>query len=148
MEGVGAGFRARMIHVNINYRYKPDEVRYILDNSDAQTLIYGSEFRDAVAQIRDALPGLKTFIEVSNDGHLAPFAENYDVIAEEGDGLPLGLKRSTDDMIFIYTGGTTGMPKGVMWRHGDLSDLWRNRLHRTTGVACPKTIRRNSLRPC
>jgi fatty-acyl-CoA synthase len=136
-ESIGACLRARLTHVNINYRYKPDEVRYILDNSDAQAIIYGSEFRETVAQIRDALPKLKTFIEVSDDGHLAPFAENYDVIAEEGDGLPLGIKRSTDDMIFIYTGGTTGMPKGVMWRHGDLSDLWRNRLHRTTGVEVP-----------
>jgi acyl-CoA synthetase (AMP-forming)/AMP-acid ligase II len=47
---------ARGLHVNINYRYKPDEVRYILDNSDAQALIFGSEFRETVAQIRDALP--------------------------------------------------------------------------------------------
>ena len=140
MEGVGAGFRARMIHVNINYRYKPDEVRYILDNSDAQTLIYASEFRDAIAQIRDALPQIKTYIEVTPDGEVASFAEDYEDVANDGDGARLDIRRSSDDMLFIYTGGTTGMPKGVMWRHSDLSDLWHNRVLRTMGVALPKTI--------
>jgi fatty-acyl-CoA synthase len=140
MEGVGAGFKARMTHVNINYRYKPDEVRYILDNSDAQTLIYASEFRDAVAQIHDRLPQIKTWIEVTPDGEVAPFAESYEDVVAEGDGARLDIRRSADDMLFIYTGGTTGMPKGVMWRHRDLCDLWHNRVLRTTGVTLPATI--------
>ena len=140
MEGVGVGFRARLTHVNINYRYKPEEVRYILDNSDAQTLIFGSEFRETVAAIRDALPAIKTYIEVTPDGETAPFAQDYETLAETGDGARLDIRRSPDDMLFIYTGGTTGMPKGVMWRHSDLSDLWHNRVERTTGVALPKTI--------
>ncbi|HUO92732.1 MAG TPA: acyl-CoA synthetase [Rhizomicrobium sp.] len=139
MEGAGAGFRARMVHVNVNYRYKPEEVRYILDNSDAQTLIYASEFRDAIAQIRHELPKIKTYVEVT-DGDVAPFAERYEEIANDGEGARLDIKRSSDDMLFIYTGGTTGMPKGVMWRHSDLCDLWHNRVLRTTGVALPKTI--------
>jgi 3-oxocholest-4-en-26-oate---CoA ligase len=140
LEGVGAGFRARLTHVNINYRYRPEEVRYILDNSDATVLIYASEFREAVAQIRDALPQIKTWIEVTSDGEVAPFAENYETIANSGDGARLDLRRSSEDMLFIYTGGTTGMPKGVMWRHGDLCDLWHNRVLRTTGVALPATV--------
>ncbi len=140
MEGVGAGFRARLTHVNVNYRYKPDEVRYILDNSDAQTLIYASEFRDAVAQIRDSLTRIKTWIEVTPDGEVAPFAESYDAIVDAGDGARIDIKRSPDDMLFIYTGGTTGMPKGVMWRHSDLCTLWHNRVLRTTGVSLPDTI--------
>jgi fatty-acyl-CoA synthase len=140
MEGVGAGFRARLTHVNINYRYKPEEVRYILDNSDAQALIYASEFRDAVAQIRNSLPKIKTYIEVASDGDVASFAADYEAVAEEGDGARLDIKRSSEDMLFIYTGGTTGMPKGVMWRHGDLCDLWHNRVLRTTGMTLPDTI--------
>jgi 3-oxocholest-4-en-26-oate---CoA ligase len=139
-ESMGAAFRARLTHVNINYRYKPEEVRYILDNSDATALIYGSEFRDCVAQIREALPLIKTFVEVSADGEVAPFAEAYEAIAEDGDGARLDIKRSPDDMLFIYTGGTTGMPKGVMWRHGDLCTLWRARVERTTGITLPDTI--------
>jgi acyl-CoA synthetase (AMP-forming)/AMP-acid ligase II len=140
MEGVGAGFRARLTHVNINYRYKPEEVCYILDNSDAQALIYATEFRDAVAQIRGSLPRIKTFVEVSPDGAVAAFAARYDAVVADGDGARLDIKRSPDDMLFIYTGGTTGMPKGVMWRHSDICALWHNRVLRTTGVALPDTI--------
>ena len=84
-EALGACFLARLTHVNINYRYKPDEVRYILDNSDAQTLIYEREFRDAVAQIHNQLPKVKTFIEV-NGAEVASFAENYETLATKGDG--------------------------------------------------------------
>ncbi|HEX3675065.1 MAG TPA: acyl-CoA synthetase [Rhizomicrobium sp.] len=132
-EAVGATFLARLVHVNVNYRYKAEEVRYILDNSDAVSLIYGSEFRDTVEQIRGALPNIKTFIEVG-DGDISDFAEDYEALATDGDGAPLDIKRSPDDMLFIYTGGTTGMPKGVMWKTGDLCTLWHNRLERTLGV--------------
>jgi 3-oxocholest-4-en-26-oate---CoA ligase len=132
-EALGACFLGRLTHVNINYRYKPDEVRYILDNSDAQTLIYHSEFRDAVAQIHNQLPKVKTFIEV-NGPEVASFAENYETLAAKGDGSPLGIERSPDDQLFIYTGGTTGMPKGVIYAHSDLMELWFNRMQRTIGV--------------
>jgi acyl-CoA synthetase (AMP-forming)/AMP-acid ligase II len=136
-EAVGACFRGRFTHVNINYRYKPEEVRYILDNSDAQTLIYASEFRETVEQIREALPNIETYIEVGED--IAPFAENYETLADEGDGARLDIKRSPDDLLFIYTGGTTGMPKGVMWPHGELCRIWHARMERTLGFR-PKTI--------
>jgi fatty-acyl-CoA synthase len=132
-EALGACFLARLTHVNVNYRYKPDEVRYILDNSDAQTLIYQREFRDAVAQIHNQLPKVKTFIEV-NDAGVASFAEHYETLATKGDGARLGIARSNEDQLFIYTGGTTGMPKGVIYAHGDLMELWFNRMHRTLGV--------------
>jgi len=135
-EALGACFLARLTHVNINYRYKPDEVRYILDNSDAQTLIYAREFRDAVAQIHNQLPTVKTFIEV-NGAEVASFAENYETLATKGDGSPLGIERSPDDQLFIYTGGTTGMPKGVIYQHGDLMQLWLNRVERLTGYMPP-----------
>ncbi len=131
-EGVGASFLGRFIHVNINYRYKPDEVRYILDNSDAQTLIFASEFRDTVEQIRDQLPNIRTYVEVG-DGELAAFSENYEKLADEGEGAPLAIRRDPQDQLFIYTGGTTGMPKGVMWPQGELCTIWMNRLERTTG---------------
>jgi len=134
IEATGASFRARLVHVNVNYRYKPEEVLYILDNSDAQALIYGTEFRDCVGQIRDRLPKVQTYIEVTEGDAHAPFAEDYEVLAEEGDGERLDIRRSPDDMLFIYTGGTTGMPKGVMWRQGDLSTIWHNRLDRTPGT--------------
>ena len=120
---LAAGFKARMTHVNVNYRYTPEEVWYIFDNSDAQTVVYASEFRDAVEQIRPRLPGVKTWIEVSPDGKTAPFAEPFERLAADGNGGPLDIQRSGDDQFFIYTGGTTGMPKGVIWTHHDLREL-------------------------
>ena len=106
-----------------NYRYTPDEVWYIFDNSDAQTVVYSAEFRDTVAEIRPRLPGVKNWIEISTDGQLAPFAEAFDTLATEGDGSALDIVRSGEDQLFIYTGGTTGMPKGVMWNHHDLREI-------------------------
>jgi fatty-acyl-CoA synthase len=120
---LAAGFKARMTHVNVNYRYTPEEVWYIFDNSDAQTVVYASEFRDAVIEIRPRLPGVKTWLEVSPDGKIAPFAEPFEKLTEEGNGGPLDIERSGDDQFFIYTGGTTGMPKGVMWTHNDLREI-------------------------
>lgn len=137
-EATGATFLGRFTHVNINYRYKPDEVCYILDNSDAQALIYSSEFREEVDEIRHKLPGLATYIEVG-EGEVAEFAVPYEALAGQGDGSPLGLERSPEDELFIYTGGTTGMPKGVMWPHGQLCELWLTRMQRTLGIA-PKSL--------
>lgn len=117
MELLAACFKARLTHVNVNYRYKPDEVHYIFDNSDAQTVVYGSEFRETIEAIRDRLPKVMTFVEVSDNNDKASFAETYESLATKGNGDPLDIKRSAHDMLFIYTGGTTGMPKGVMWEH-------------------------------
>ncbi len=120
---VAAGWKARLTHVNVNYRYTPEEVWYIFDNSDAQTVVYASEFRDAVTEIRPRLPKVKTWVEVSEAGDVAPFAERFEALGEEGNGGPLDIQRSGDDQFFIYTGGTTGMPKGVMWTHHDMREI-------------------------
>src|SRR5581483_5725215 len=112
-----------MTHVNVNYRYTPEEVWYIFDNSDAQAVVYASEFRDAVTEIRPRLTKVKTWVEVSADGQVAPFAERFEQLTAEGNGGPLDIQRSGDDQFFIYTGGTTGMPKGVMWAHNDLREI-------------------------
>lgn len=123
MLSLAACFKGRLTHVNVNYRYTPDEVWYIFDNSDAQTVVYASEFRDAVMQIQPRLPKVKTWVEVSENGQTAPFAVRFDDLAAEGNGAPLDIQRSGDDQLFIYTGGTTGMPKGVMWAHHDMREI-------------------------
>jgi acyl-CoA synthetase (AMP-forming)/AMP-acid ligase II len=120
---LAAGFKARLTHVNVNYRYTPEEVWYIFDNADAQAVVYASEFRDAVTQIRPRLPKVQSWIEVSSDGKIAPFAEPFEQLAAGGNGGPLDIERSGDDQFFIYTGGTTGMPKGVIWTHNDLREI-------------------------
>ena len=123
MMAVAACWKARLTHVNVNYRYTPQEVWYIFNDSDAQTVVFSSEFRDAVAEIRPRLPKVKTWIEVGVDGKLAPFSASFDALADDGNGGPLDIQRSGDDQFFIYTGGTTGMPKGVMWTHNDLREI-------------------------
>ncbi len=129
-EALAACFKGRLVHVNVNYRYKPDEVFYIFDDSDAQTVIYGSEFRDTIIQLKNRLSKVVAFIEINEADAPASFADSYEVLATTGDGAPLGIERSPDDLLFIYTGGTTGMPKGVMWRHDDLREAQLDALRR------------------
>ena len=113
---MAAAFKARLVPVNVNYRYGSGELTYLLDNADATAVVYGAEFRDRVDAIRDRLPGVRHWIGVGEADASDPVEALYD----EGDGTPLRLARSPDDLHFIYTGGTTGMPKGVMWPHRDL----------------------------
>jgi fatty-acyl-CoA synthase len=119
-EGIAAGFKARLTHVNVNYRYVDHELIYLLDNSDATVVVYGAEFAHHVATIRGELPKVRQWIEVDDGYPASEDAVAYEQLAAGGDGAPLGIERSPDDMLFLYTGGTTGMPKGVMWRHEDL----------------------------
>ncbi|PWR25326.1 acyl-CoA synthetase [Zavarzinia aquatilis] len=119
MEGVAAALKARLVHVNVNYRYVADEVRYILDNSDAAIVIFGRAFAPAVAAIAGNLPGVRLWlcVEDGSTADVPDFAIPYEALANGGDGAPLSLSRSPDDQIMLYTGGTTGLPKGVIWRH-------------------------------
>ncbi len=110
METVVACYKARLVPVNVNYRYRDDELHYIFDNSDAVITVHDHEFAESVAALRPRLPNLQ-WLEVGS---------SYDALVAIGDGSPLDIERSGDDMLFIYTGGTTGMPKAVMWRQEDM----------------------------
>ena len=114
-EGIAAGFKAGLTHVNVNYRYIEQELIYLLDNSDATVVIYNSEFQHYVDEIKNQLLGVKLWLVV-DDGKTSA----YENMANNGDGSSPNIKHSPDDLLFLYTGGTTGMPKGVMWRHDDL----------------------------
>ncbi|MEP1143625.1 MAG: acyl-CoA synthetase [Henriciella sp.] len=122
VEGLAASFKARLTHVNVNYRYLDDELVYIIDNSDSTVVLYDVEFRDNVRRVKDRLPDVKIWVETGGTTDVPEFAVAYETLATSGDGAPLGIERSPDDLMFLYTGGTTGMPKGVMWSHG----IWRD----------------------
>jgi acyl-CoA synthetase (AMP-forming)/AMP-acid ligase II len=119
-ELLAACFKARLTHVNVNYRYTADEVFYIFDDSDATVVVFGAELRPAVETLRPRLTKVTTFVEV---GGADDFAEPFEALCESGTGERLDIVRSPDDMFFLYTGGTTGMPKGVMWTHNDIRQL-------------------------
>ena len=99
-----------------------EEVRYIFENADATTVIFAREFSPIVNAIVDRLPLVRRWLIVE-DGAEFPtpdFAEPFEAVATNGDGMPIGNARSPDDLFFLYTGGTTGLPKGVMWRQDAL----------------------------
>ncbi len=116
---LAAALKARLVPVNVNYRYSSDELIYLLDNADATTVFYGAEFRDRIEDIRGRLPGIAQWIE-TGASDTPDFAISMRDLTGDGDGDPVAIERSPDDLLFIYTGGTTGMPKGVMWPHGNL----------------------------
>lgn len=121
VEGLAAAFKGQLTHVNVNYRYLDDELSYIIDNSDSTVVLYDVEFRDNVERVRERLSKVKIWVEVGGSGDSPEYATDYETLASSGDGQPLDIERSPDDQMFLYTGGTTGMPKGVMWSH----KIWR-----------------------
>jgi fatty-acyl-CoA synthase len=122
LETYFAAFKAGLAPVNTNYRYVADELIYLFDNADAEAVVFHASFSPTVERIRGRLPKIKTWIAVAEPGHPVPaFAVDYQALADRDVGrveAPWG--RSGDDLLILYTGGTTGMPKGVMWRQEDL----------------------------
>jgi 3-oxocholest-4-en-26-oate---CoA ligase len=121
LEATFAAFKVRAVPVNVNYRYLADELRYLLDNSDSEAVVFHAEFADRLAEVRASLPRLTTFVCVGADAEhpVPPWAEDLeDIVASTPAMEP--IERSGDDLWFLYTGGTTGMPKGVMWPHRHL----------------------------
>ena len=122
MESCAALFKAGLVPVNTNYRYLDDELLYLWDNADAVAVVFHGAFTDRVEHLRPRLPGVRHWIRVDDGSGPAPdWAVPYeDVAATTTDRVEAEWGRSGDDILMIYTGGTTGMPKGVMWRQDDL----------------------------
>jgi 3-oxocholest-4-en-26-oate---CoA ligase len=122
MEGMLGAYKARVAPFNVNYRYVDDELVYLLNDANARALIYHARFAPNVARIRDRLPNLDVLIQLQDEsGHaLLPGAVSYDdALAQSSPERP-PLTWSADDLYILYTGGTTGMPKGVLWRQEDI----------------------------
>src|SRR4051794_39735839 len=121
------------VPVNVNYRYVGAELAYLLDNSDAVALVFHDEFAPTVEEAIGSLaderrPRGLVAAPHSGDGILPAAAVSYDDALTAGaeNGEPIEHVPDGDDVIFLYTGGTTGYPKAVMWRNDDLYlSLWQ-----------------------
>ena len=122
IETMLGAFKSRCAPVNVNYRYVEEELTYLLANAESKAVVYHASFAPQLAAIRPALPNLEVLIQV-DDGSgeaLLPGAVDYeDALASVPADLP-DVGHSPDDLYILYTGGTTGMPKGVLWRQHDI----------------------------
>ena len=122
MESMFAAFKAAYVPVNTNYRYTADELKYLWDNADAGAVVFHGTFSDLIDTIRGSLPKIKVWLWVDDGSGPCPdWAVEYEHVANmETQRVSPAWGRSGDDLNMLYTGGTTGMPKGVMWRQDDL----------------------------
>ncbi|HEX2849023.1 MAG TPA: AMP-binding protein [Acidimicrobiales bacterium] len=108
-----AAMKLRAVPVNVNYRYLDEELHYLLDNSDSEVVVFHSSLGDRVARVRDRLPLVTRWIEVADDEAHVDGTDRYEDVVSRSAPAPR-IERSPDDIGITYTGGTTGMPKGVM----------------------------------
>jgi acyl-CoA synthetase (AMP-forming)/AMP-acid ligase II len=119
LEAMLGCYKRRAVPINVNYRYGPDELAYLFDDAEIVALVYGAEYREIVDGLRPRLSKLRVVIEVG-DQTPAPGALGYEpALASAPTTRDFG-PRSADDHYVLYTGGTTGMPKGVVWRQEDM----------------------------
>jgi fatty-acyl-CoA synthase len=144
LETYFAAFKAGFAPVNTNYRYGPEELVYLFDNADAEAIVFHAGFASILEPIRPRLPKVKRWIAVAEPGHATPeWALDYEQVvgaapAQRPVSAPWG--RSADDLLLLYTGGTTGMPKGVMWRQDDLFNVIGAGGNATLGIAPAQSV--------
>jgi len=105
---------------NVNYRYGPDEITYLFENADTEAAVFDTRFTETVAVVRDRVEDVKVWYAVGDD--CPDWATPFEGVV--GEGVPTAPQavggRHDTDVVLVYTGGTTGMPKGVMWQHAEL----------------------------
>lgn len=122
LEAHYASFKQRIVPINVNFRYLGGELEYLLDNADCKALFYHSSLADRVAEVVGRLPDLVLLVEVDDGPPTAdvPGKVPYEDLVAAHAPAPR-IERSPDDVYMLYTGGTTGMPKGVMYRMGEIT---------------------------
>jgi len=122
LEGMLGAFKARAAPFNVNYRYVEDELRYLLTDAGARAIVYHSAFAPVLDRVRADLPRLDLLLQVA-DGSGQPLLDgalDYEEALAQSSARRPDLEWSPDDLYILYTGGTTGMPKGVLWRQHDI----------------------------
>ncbi len=126
LESLFATFKAGLVPVNTNYRYTASELVYLWANADVEAVVFHGSFAGHADQARGELPRLRTWLWVDDGaGPCPPWAVPYEETAgaarpDDAGAVHPPWGRGPDDLLLVYTGGTTGMPKGVMWRQDDL----------------------------
>ena len=120
LEGMVGAMKARCAPFNVNYRYVDEELIYLFDNADARAVVFHARFAPTLARVRSALPQVALWLqEDDGSGETLEGALDYEqALADAKPEPPTGL--SPDDLYILYTGGTTGMPKGVLWRQEEI----------------------------
>ena len=122
LETYAAAFKAGLVPVNTNFRYGPDELTYLWENADAEAIVFDTALLEQVESVRGRLPGVRRWYAVGPGADELPaWATAYEAcVADGAEKVMAPWGRSGDDLLLLYTGGTTGMPKGVMWRQDDI----------------------------
>jgi acyl-CoA synthetase (AMP-forming)/AMP-acid ligase II len=122
VEALLGAFWARVAPFNVNFRYVKNELRYLLADAGASALIYHAAFAPRVAEVLPELPQLRVLIQIADDSgnDLIYGAVDYESVIASSSPTPPPVEPSPDDVYVLYTGGTTGMPKGVLWRQHDI----------------------------
>ena len=128
------------IPININYRYVEEELKYLIENADMEAIFYHKQFSKKLENIKDQLPLLKSFICIndnSDDENVIDESFDFENLIANEDESRLRVQRSGDDQYILYTGGTTGMPKGVVWRMEDVLMTLGGGIDAVTGEKYP-----------
>ncbi len=137
MEAMLAAYKIRAVPININYRYVEDELRYLFDNADLVALVHQRQFAPRIAAVRGEMPKLRHLMVVedeSGEDTAALGSVDYEAALAAQSPARDFEPRSPDDLYILYTGGTTGMPKGVMWRHEDVIFTLGGGIDHATGI--------------